>query len=139
MRPPKPSLVDVGTVRDDGFVFDGWVWKGRWYPVWRDPEKAKRRSLGQANRNRASHLQRAYGLTISQVENQITLQNEMCAIKGCYRSITDSKACIDHDHETGAVRGILCHQCNVSLGLLRESVAILKGLILYLRLYKGSR
>ena len=29
--------------------------------------------------------------------------------------------CVDHDHETGKVRGLLCHNCNVSVGLMKEN------------------
>lgn len=40
--------------------------------------------------------------------------------------------CIDHDHNTGAVRGILCQQCNLGLGYFKDSPAILKSAIEYL-------
>lgn len=39
---------------------------------------------------------------------------------------------IDHDHKTGEVRGKLCHQCNVALGMVCDSTTILQGLIRYL-------
>lgn len=39
---------------------------------------------------------------------------------------------IDHDHETGAFRGMLCHQCNTGLGKLGDSVAGLQRAIAYL-------
>ena len=39
---------------------------------------------------------------------------------------------VDHDHATGLVRGRLCHQCNVALGLLQDSTVRLIGLIRYL-------
>jgi hypothetical protein len=39
---------------------------------------------------------------------------------------------VDHDHVTGAVRGLLCSECNTSLGLLREDLATLDSLKAYL-------
>lgn len=40
---------------------------------------------------------------------------------------------IDHDHKTGKVRGVLCKQCNISLGGAKDSIDTLKGLIEYLQ------
>ena len=44
-----------------------------------------------------------------------------------------SKAVIDHCHNTGKVRGILCHNCNVSLGLIKDNTQILLNMISYLK------
>ena len=46
--------------------------------------------------------------------------------------------CIDHDHETGDIRGILCGDCNVSLGKLRDDENRILGLYNYLRNYNGN-
>lgn len=43
----------------------------------------------------------------------------------------DGKLVIDHHHDTGRVRGVLCNDCNVALGLLREDVERMKNLIRY--------
>ena len=40
---------------------------------------------------------------------------------------------VDHDHETGKVRGVLCFNCNQALGNVRDDPAVLQGLIRYLR------
>jgi len=40
--------------------------------------------------------------------------------------------CIDHDHETGKVRGLLCRLCNAGIGMLRESPEVLRRAIAYL-------
>lgn len=41
--------------------------------------------------------------------------------------------CVDHDHDTGAVRKLLCRKCNTVIGQASDSVAILTRAISYLR------
>ena len=54
------------------------------------------------------------------------------AVNGCHAFGTYDDLCIDHCHETGAVRGILCGLCNKALGQARDSVEVLSNLITYL-------
>lgn len=51
----------------------------------------------------------------------------------------DRRFCVDHDHDTGVVRGILCHNCNTSLGKLRESTAKLLALAAYNEKHNGYK
>jgi len=46
---------------------------------------------------------------------------------------TKTKLCVDHDHDTGLVRGILCHSCNVALGLLDHDYILCEKLAEYLK------
>lgn len=57
-----------------------------------------------------------YGITIKQHRQMIIDQNGCCAI--CRRST--NRLIIDHCHETGKVRGLLCYACNSAIGLLQE-------------------
>ncbi|GAG89702.1 unnamed protein product [marine sediment metagenome] len=50
-------------------------------------------------------------------------QNEKCAICGKFFT-TPSDANIDHNHETGEVRGLLCQQCNSGLGFFKDDVEL---------------
>lgn len=64
-------------------------------------------------------------------------QNGCCANKGC-KSIYPgapgrSRFYIDHCHKTNKIRGLLCHQCNLALGHVGDSIEKLEGLILYLK------
>ena len=43
-----------------------------------------------------------------------------------------SKLVVDHCHATGKVRGLLCHNCNRALGLLKDKISVLKNAIQYL-------
>jgi Recombination endonuclease VII len=52
------------------------------------------------------------------------------------RKVTRGKVvmlAVDHDHATGKVRGLLCHTCNVALGLLQDSPGLLANALSYVR------
>ena len=53
-----------------------------------------------------------YGMTVEQVEEMRLAQGGACAV--CKKPL--GKCHIDHDHNTGKVRGLLCHRCNVMIG-----------------------
>ena len=48
------------------------------------------------------------------------------------------KLCVDHDHITGEIRGLLCQQCNKGLGDFADSVEYLKSAVAYLQSKKGK-
>lgn len=60
-------------------------------------------------------------------------QCKICSIK--FDSIPGrlSKPVIDHDHSTGKVRGLVCHPCNVCMGLAKDNVQTLQKMIEYLK------
>lgn len=88
---------------------------------------------------RSKWLWRTYGLTVEQFEALLLSQDGRCAI--CENEIEpdDPRTHVDHCHETGAVRGILCHWCNVGIGSLREDLLILSNAIKYLNNHKEKR
>jgi hypothetical protein len=85
------------------------------------------------------HLKKTYNLTQEQYNNKLKEQNHKCAI--CEIDETEApkqKLCVDHCHVTNEIRGLLCHNCNVSIGLLKESINTLTKAISYLDKYKGK-
>ena len=76
-----------------------------------------------------SHRRRLYGLNEEEYNDMILSQNNLCAI--CNKP-SDKTLHIDHDHETGRIRGLLCHSCNVGIGLFKEDVDSLASAITYL-------
>jgi hypothetical protein len=83
-----------------------------------------------AYRNR---LKTRYGLTPEEVEQMKLDQNGMCGI--CIREPKTWH--IDHCHQTGKVRGMLCGSCNMALGLLKDSERRIINAAIYLRKSRG--
>ncbi len=70
--------------------------------------------------NRKSYLKRTYGLTVEEYDAMLAAQGCVCFF--CRETPGDLPLHVDHDHATGAVRGLLCSRCNNNaLGLFQES------------------
>lgn len=75
-----------------------------------------------------------FGITIEDYERMLENQANRCAICGGYQVIKGDNLYVDHNHQTGKVRGLLCHYCNVGIGMLKDNPQILQNAIDYLRL-----
>lgn len=84
----------------------------------------------KAELQRINRLGKLYNLTQDEYHRMIVLQGNTCAI--CGNTFGD-KVCVDHDHSTGKVRGLLCDTCNRGIGLLKDDTRILLSAISYLR------
>ena len=72
---------------------------------------------------------RKFGLSDEDYTTLIERSQGLCEV--CNTPMGD-KRCIDHDHKTGKIRGVLCNNCNTALGLVGDNVATLTKLIQYL-------
>lgn len=83
---------------------------------------------------------RRYGLTLEQYAELLKRQNGVCAICGepetLVRKGTLCALTIDHDHETGQVRGLLCNNCNRGIGLLKDNPDVLRHAASYLERFE---
>lgn len=95
----------------------------------------KWRASNRATRNATDRAKR-HGLEPHQVEALVRAQGGRCAI--CSR-VYGSALVVDHCHETGAVRGMLCHQCNRGLGQLRDSLELVRAAADYLERARAAR
>jgi len=68
---------------------------------------------------RRKALRENYGLTVQQYEEMLKSQNGLCACCG-QPPPTGRRLCVDHDHKTGKIRGLLCDGCNVTTGYLES-------------------
>jgi hypothetical protein len=78
------------------------------------------------------NLKRNHDMTKKDYENMLVIQNNVCAICGKPNK-QKRRLCVDHDHKTGKVRGLLCVDCNVCLGNANDDIEILKNMIDYLK------
>lgn len=89
---------------------------------------------------KAWQVQSFYGITLPEAERMLAKQNDCCAI--CNKSISlettdvrQNRACIDHNHDTGQVRGLLCDKCNRGLGYFNDNEELLLKAVNYLTKY----
>ena len=86
--------------------------------------------------NKKTKLKMKYGLLQHDIEKLLEEQNGLCAI--CSTPISYSASSkkatphIDHDHETGIVRGLLCLTCNTGIGMFGDSILLLDQAKAYL-------
>lgn len=99
----------------------------------------KSRSYYQANksaiqkRTKEWHIARTYGISLKKFRKMLKNQGNKCAI--CRSPVPDNpkrRWHVDHNHKTGKIRGILCHNCNVALGHFKENKKVMKRAIKYL-------
>lgn len=100
--------------------------------------KAREKLVAWRKRNRAklvdNQRKHLYGLDRSEIDRIAVAQDGSCAVCGEVFDEANPKrrACVDHDHETGAIRGLLCRKCNAGLGMLRDRSDLLRAAADYL-------
>jgi len=87
---------------------------------------------------RISHLKIKYGLTIQDWDNLFQEQQGRCAICGKHQSELKKPLCVDHNHETGQIRGLVCYKCNPAIGALGADygIELLQKAIEYVEKYQ---
>jgi hypothetical protein len=80
---------------------------------------------------RADQRRRVYGLAPGAYDALLTEQDGKCAI--CQKF---TKLGVDHDHDSGAVRGLLCGNCNIGIGNLRDDIGVITGALNYLEKFQ---
>lgn len=103
------------------------------------------RSWYAANREKSQGLQlkRHYGIGFDEYKQMFESQDGKCAIcRGIetrvdHRTKKVSRLAVDHDHKTGAIRGLLCHSCNNALGSFKDDRDLLRAAVAYLDLHSS--
>jgi hypothetical protein len=96
---------------------------------------------------RKQYFRKKYGITLEQRRAMLEVQNGRCAICACELKLLEgdvspgrgkSKVHVDHDHESGEIRGILCWNCNKALGLMLDDPRRLYEAASYLIKHHGQ-
>lgn len=97
-----------------------------------------------------SHIRTKYGTGIEDLKTILREQGDCCAIcrrpwQACvsakrsrYEKIFLHHLCVDHDHQSGTVRGLLCNACNTAIGLFEEDLKRFDNAAAYLRRHRGG-
>ena len=84
-------------------------------------------------------IRRQYGITLAEYEQMLRDQDNKCAICGNEDEVEGRRLAIDHCHDSGNVRGLLCGKCNRGLGLFYDNQELLGNAISYLTKYSLAR
>lgn len=102
---------------------------------WKERAKEQNSEYGkkywQKTKDKKVHL-KLYNITLDDYQQMYTIQNGRCSICNILEIESGIVLNVDHCHTTGKVRGLLCRNCNTSLGLLEDNIYIIKNLIKYL-------
>jgi hypothetical protein len=84
-----------------------------------------------------NYLVRTYNITLQEYLHRLEEQDHKCKICNSEGFLMDKdrhkiKLVVDHDHKTGKVRGLLCHNCNRALGLFQDNPNFLNEAVTYL-------
>ena len=107
---------------------------------YREKNKEKRTNTTKEYRDKNKDKIKEYawkraGINITQKEYEGLLveQNYSCAICDKHQSVLNKTLAVDHDHETGEIRGLLCWECNTALGKLGDSIPGILKVLEYLQ------
>jgi hypothetical protein len=111
---------------------------GRRHSACKECDKARVKARHQANpeRTRNNDLKRNYGITLQEHQEMYENQGGRCAICKKEGDGKWKKLCVDHNHETGKVRQLLCRRCNMILGQAYDDTSLFSEMILYLDRHK---
>lgn len=114
-----------------------WRDKNKEYVINKAKKYKKRNPIKIKFLNQRYWLKKAFNLTIEDYNNLLKNQGNKCAIcKTKFKKLTEQnidRLCIDHNHKTEQIRGLLCTQCNLAIGNLKEKIQYFKNAIKYLQ------
>jgi hypothetical protein len=93
-----------------------------------------RKSREKVGGSRTYHLTRRYGITAAEADYLLERQQGLCAICRAAQAVH-----VDHDHATGAVRALLCFNCNGGLGQFKDDPNVLRAAAEYVEFHTLSQ
>ena len=75
-------------------------------------------------------LKQNYGITLNQYNFLLEKQRGLCSI--CFKKELGKKLAVDHCHKSKKIRGLLCQNCNIGIGVFKDDTLLLRSAIEYL-------
>lgn len=97
------------------------LYRGDWHIRYKD------------TRHRDTTYKYQYGIGLDDVDSMLKDQGYLCKICSKPVHYNNRTGCVDHNHQSGKVRGILCYTCNSALGKFKDSEELLTKAINYLK------
>ena len=129
----KIMLVCSITYKKNGYKLPGSK-KGKYQP--RLKSLNYERNSKEYKRDR--FLEKRYGINLEQYNSILKEQGNCCAICKKSKDEFDKSLCVDHCHQTGQIRGILCLKCNKALGHFKDNIDNLKFALEYIKFYEET-
>lgn len=101
----------------------------------KESRKASMKEYSRKNRRtlRDAQLRRAYGITHDEYDARLERQGGRCGLCKNERAPGTRAFAVDHDHATGAIRGLLCKPCNTGLGCFKDNPELMEAGAQYVR------
>ena len=96
--------------------------KKKWYEKNKEKEIERQKKYKKENPKKwkNTHLKRTFGITMKEYNQILEEQNRKCRICGIHQSKLKTSLCVDHNHKTGKISGLLCNNCNMMLGFIEK-------------------
>jgi hypothetical protein len=103
----------------------------------RETRRLRNQHPERKRKQRDAYFRRTYNISADEFDLMLDAQGGGCALCGV-RPKRLASLHVDHDHETGAVRGLLCIGCNQGLGQFRDDPELLRAAAEYVERHRGG-
>lgn len=143
---PNNSVRFVKSDNEKPYAINNWMWLQ--LDATKDNEEKRKKAVKYQQQLRVSNpdyfrnadLKRNYGVTLEWYEKTLAEQNGACAVCGKPEDTVihgkKIRLSVDHCHDTGKVRGLLCRACNNAIGAMMHEIPVLQKAIEYLKTHK---
>jgi|11_taG_2_1085331.scaffolds.fasta_scaffold00723_18 hypothetical protein len=109
--------------------------------AYREKNKEKIRAYTKKYKEKhyANQLKRLYGIGLHEYNLMLTEQKGKCACCGIHQNELTRNFAVDHDHDTGLIRGLLCGNCNTAIGKLGDNIEGLMRALNYLEKHELTK
>lgn len=112
----------------------------RYYERNKEASKNRNKEWHENNKEKRKNdkLFSRYGITLEEYNMKFSEQNGCCAICRKHQTEIIKTLCVDHNHETGKVRALLCDDCNKGLGHFKDNPELLEFASQYLKEFNNG-